>query len=109
MTMLLVCVILVAAGYAIVITRQYYAFAEEIQPRIAQLEKKAVNLGKTIASETRTLVALQERVGQGKEAMQALQREVVTLEQETKEAVEKESQLEMDLYKQDFKLSKRRS
>jgi predicted nucleic acid-binding Zn-ribbon protein len=109
MVWVLVGLILGSIVYAVMVIGQHRSFLDEIQPRIARLEKHADQLEKAADTEAGLRDAIKERIAAETIAVTEMKQQVTAARLDLQKSQELEEQLEMQMYKAEFKRSKDRS
>lgn len=111
MTMIWIMVGLIVVGlvYTVAVLTKYNAAMRVAQTKIKSLEKKSIDLDKTVKHEQTITGQIADQVKDLKNEESELKLEIAVTTQKLKTAQIQESSLEMDMYKHEFKKSKQRS
>lgn len=103
-------IVLIAAGliYSLYDIKSYQVNLEDARGRINVLEAKADKFGKTVAGEQKKNRDIVEMLRQTREIESELKNEYALTLAQVKTEQKRESELEMDMYKKEFKRSKQR-
>ena len=103
MAWVLLGVILGSLVYIVSIGFEYKTFLEEIQPRIRDMEKRAVRFDKGTEAERILCDQAQERTEQVRDVMIQQNQDMKAAQMDAKKAKQQEESLEMSMYKREFK------
>ena len=109
MLWLMVGLIVVAVIYVVSVLTKYNSSMRIVQNKIGTLEKKTAQLEKAVKREGGLTQQKIELVRDLRSLEADLKQELALTEQKLKTAQMQESNLEMDMYKREFKKSKQRS
>jgi len=104
-------IVLIAAGliYSLYDIKNYQASLEDARGRIQILEAKADKFDKTVAIEKKKNRDIVEMLRQSREIEAELKNEYALTMAQVKTEQRRESELEMDMYKKEFKSNKQRN
>ncbi|MBT4501687.1 MAG: hypothetical protein HOC74_28415 [Gemmatimonadetes bacterium] len=108
MIWMLMVISIAAVAYAISVVSEYTAFVREIQPRMARLQKESDNLKKVIQKESSEVGRLEASLSEDRDTIEDIHREIVSSQNEMKQLAVKEHELELAVYKQEFRMSRRK-
>ena len=106
---MLVVICVAAISYAVSVLSEYTAFLKDIGPRMSRLRKQADNLDQIIKAESVEVEVLGASLPEEKNHIEDMHSEIVTIQNELKQAHKRERDLEMKAYKQEFRMSKKRA
>ena len=93
--------------YAVQVLGEYRTFLDDIGPRIGHLEQKAETIEQETNIDVKRQKKIVERVDAAKQLITQQQHEMEVIQEKIKTAKQRQEKLEMDMYKAEFKRSKR--
>ena len=108
MLVFLLVLILVSLLYCAYLASEYKIALEEAQSRIQALEQKPDKFGKAVGAERKLAAQLSTRLEAIRQTESDLKNEIVLTATQAQEAKKRETELEMDMYKQEFKRNKQK-